>query len=278
MSPALDPLVIVERARRRLLERPPSSRAVHEARKSLRRARAILKLGGGSAMEKNCLQAGDACRRAALALAPLRETRVFAVTMENLLERRADDISRSARVFGRDCAVRARRAEASALAGGADFRRALAALRACPRALGPDSFERAVEGTLEDGLRRSYRRSRQAARAARSSPKKGRFHALRKAAKCLLYELEGLRPRPRGAQAATIEALVRLTKALGDEHDLALLRRRLAQVRDGGAPGAIRRSARKRLRRLRVRALGIAKGLFSKKPNAFAAQYRSDII
>lgn len=273
-SPKLDPWTDVERARRRLKERPPSSRAVHEARKNLRRARAVLKLGRGSAVEKNCLRADAACRRAALALAPLRDARVFADTLENLLERRGDDLSRSARAFGRNHAVRARLAEASALAGGAAFRRALAALRACPRA--PDSFERTVESTREDSLRRTYRRGRRAARGARSSRKKGRFHALRKAAKCLYYELEWLTPRPHGSRAATIEGLGRLTKALGDEHDLALLRRRLPRLRGGGAPGAIRRIARKRLRHLRRRALGIAKELFSKKPNDFVlrAVYR----
>ena len=270
----LDPLTDVERARRQLGKRPRSSRAVHEARKSLKRARAVLRLGRGSAVEKRCLGADFACRRAARALAPLRDTRVFAGTLEKLLERGTEDLSRKDRAFGRDLVVRARRAEASALADGAAFRRAKAALRACPRGLGPGSFGRAISASLEDGLRRSYRRSRRAYRAARSSPEKGRFHAIRKAAKRLLYELERLTPRPRGARGVKIEALRRLTKVLGDEHDLALLRRRLNRCPGEGAPAAIRRLARKRQRRLLRRALGIAKALFSEKPAVFAATLR----
>lgn len=266
----MNPLTDVERALRWLRKSPPSGRAVHEARKSLKRARAVLKLGRGSAVGKGSVRADNACRRAARALAPLRDDRVFAVTLEMLLERGADDLSRAARALGRDLALRARRAEARALADGAAFRRAKAALRACPRAVAPDLFERAVSASLEGGLRKSYRRGRRAYRAARSDPGQGRFHALRKQAKRLLHELERLPPRPRGARAAALEALRRLAKVLGDEHDLTLVRCRLARAPDGGAPAAIRRFARKRQRRLRRRALVLAKGLFAERPASFA--------
>ncbi|MDD5304514.1 MAG: CHAD domain-containing protein [Elusimicrobia bacterium] len=266
----MNPLTDVEAALRWLRKRPASSRGVHEARKSLKRARAVLKLGRSSSVERQSVLADDACRRAARALAPLRDDRVFAVTLEALLARGADDFSREARALGRDLALRARRAEARALARGAAFRRARAALRACARVLAPDVFARAVSASLEDGLRESYRRGRRAYRAARSDPGKGRFHALRKRAKRLLHELEGLTPRPRGARGATLEALRSLTKVLGDENDLALLRRRLARAPDGGAPAAIRRYARKRQRRLRRRSLVLAKRLFAERPASFA--------
>ncbi|MBI2788528.1 MAG: hypothetical protein HYX59_07600, partial [Elusimicrobia bacterium] len=72
----MDPFHDVERARGWLRRKPPSSRAVHEARKSLRRARAVLRLGRGTAVAADCARASAACRRAARALAPLRDERV----------------------------------------------------------------------------------------------------------------------------------------------------------------------------------------------------------
>jgi CHAD domain-containing protein len=88
----MNPMADVERARRWLTRSPPSSRAVHEARRRLRRARAVLKLGRGTAVERECARAGAACRRAARALAPLRDARVFAETLEDLLSRGGADL------------------------------------------------------------------------------------------------------------------------------------------------------------------------------------------
>lgn len=263
----MNPLTDADRALRWLRRGPPSSRAVHEARKSLKRARAVLKLGRGTAVEAECARADSACRRAARALAPLRDEHVFAVTLENILERAADDLPREARAFGRTLGLRSRRTEARALAGGAAFGRAKAALRACPRGLGL-AFARTVSASFEDGLRRSYRRARRAYRDARSSPGQARLHALRKAAKRLLHELERLAPRARGSRGEMISGLRGLADVLGDENDLALLRLRLAA--DGGASAAIRRFAHKRQRRLRRRALRLARGLFSGRGRSVA--------
>lgn len=269
----MNPLADVDRALRWLRRKPASSRAVHEARKSLKQARAVLKLGRGSAVEAQCDRADLACRRAARALAPLRDDHVYAVTLENLLLRGAGELSREARAFGRNCSLRSRREEARALAGGVAFGRARAALRACPRVLGA-AFARTVRATFQDGLRRSHRRVRRAYRDARSAPGKDRFHALRKAAKRLLHELERLPPRSRGPRAASIAAFRRLTDVLGDENDLALLRRRLTRAPDGGAPAEIRRFARKRQRRLRRRALGVAKRMFPKHGRGAARDWK----
>ncbi|MDP3542170.1 MAG: CHAD domain-containing protein, partial [Elusimicrobiota bacterium] len=133
-----------------------------------------------------------------------------------------------------------------------------AALRACPREPGPAAFDRAVAPALARGLEKSLRRARRGYRAARASPGTRRFHALRKRSKALLFELEALAARERRPRAAAIAELRRLAKVLGREHDLSVLRERL-----DGAPPALLRLARRRRRKLRRRALVLAKGLFS---------------
>ncbi|MCR4294593.1 MAG: CHAD domain-containing protein, partial [Elusimicrobia bacterium] len=125
---------------------------------------------------------------------------------------------------------------------------------------GPAAFDRAVGPALGKGLRRSVRRARRGYRAARAAPGKRRFHALRKRSKALLLELEALGPRAGGAES--IAELRRLSKVLGREHDLSVLRERLGREA-GGAPAAVLRLARRRQRKLRRRGLVLAKGLFS---------------
>lgn len=255
----MNPLNEVARARRWLAKRPASSRSVHEARLSLKRARAVLRLGKGTAVEAPCERSRAACRRAARALGPLRDERMAAQTLEEILARRARKLPPRAVERGRALAERERRAESRGLARGAALRRARALLSAVPRAPGPAEFDRAVRPALGVGLRRSLRRARKGYRAARASPGKRRFHALRKRSKTLLLELEALGPG--AARAAALADLRRLGKLLGREHDLSVLRERLGRE----APAAVLRLARRRRRKLRRRALVLAKSLFSRR-------------
>lgn len=252
----MNPLSEVERARRWLAKRPASSRSVHEARLCLKRARAVLRLGKGTPVEASCERARAACRRAGRALGPLRDERMVAETLEGLA---AKKLPREARDRVVALARRGRRAEARALSRGTALRRARAALNDVPLVPGPAAFDRAVGPALEEGLARSLRRARRGFRAARAAPGKRRFHALRKRSKALLHELEALGPR--AGSAAALEDLRRLTRVLGREHDLSVLRERLDREA-GGAPACVLRLARRRQRKLRRRALVLAKGLY----------------
>ena len=262
----MDPVADVVRARRWLERLPPSSRAVHEARKRLRRARSVLRLGRGTPVGRECERAGAACRRAARALAPMRDARVFAETLEELLARKGGELSAPAAARARALAVRARRSEARSLAQGAALRRAKSALGRRPRGPAPAAFDRAVEPTLKRALRKAYRRARRDLRAVRSAPLNDRFHALRKDSKALLHELEETRPR-----SEALPRLRRLNDLLGREHDLAMLLVRLGRRKDGAEIG---RLARRRRRRLRRRALALAGDLYSRHGRNVALKKR----
>lgn len=80
---------------------------------------------------------------------------------------------------------------------------------------------------LKRGLRRSYRNSRRAFITARQQPGEDNLHEWRKQSKYLWYQLLVMKPAwPAGIEQWD-KALHTLTQALGDNHDLIVLRRTL---------------------------------------------------
>ena len=163
--------------------------AVHEARKSTKRARAVLALVGGDRVPAGRV------RDAARALAPLRDADVL---------RALADRHRLEAPPPVEAPIRAA-AAAAALDHLAEARRSL------PTARLSSSVEE-----LWASVARSWRRARRAER------QEADLHELRKASKRVLHQLEvvaELRPGTRPL-AAALEAL---QEDLGDHHDLVLL-------------------------------------------------------
>jgi CHAD domain len=84
---------------------------------------------------------------------------------------------------------------------------------------------------------RVYRRGRQALAAVRQKPTVEFIHEWRKQAKYLRYQLDLLRPLAPTALTPLAKTIDRLGDLLGDDHDLAVLRREVA-----GRPRAIWRA------------------------------------
>jgi CHAD domain-containing protein len=123
---------------------------------------------------------------------------------------------------------------------------------------------------LGSGVRRVYRTGRRAFRAVQSSPSTENLHELRKQAKYLWHVLEILEPVSASARKPEGRAR-RLSRCLGEDHDLAVLVGRLRRRRDQ-SPGteAILRLARRRQARLQSEALALSARLFRDKPSEFA--------
>jgi CHAD domain-containing protein len=83
-----------------------------------------------------------------------------------------------------------------------------------------DGFE-----ALEPGLARTYRRGRKAMRQASADPASENFHDWRKRVKDLWHALQILRPAAPGRMKPLAKRTHDLSDLLGDDHDLAELRR-----------------------------------------------------
>jgi CHAD domain-containing protein len=198
------------------VERDPA-RAVHEYRKSIRRARAIVRLARPLVSPRRYQHLDDELRQAVLDTSFLRDAEVLAGTVEVLPRR--DDLAAAiddlrARLLSQQASATTPEAVREVLARGTS-RTALLPMRfarALPARLAWDDVERA--------LRASYRRVRSARRVAIDTRADEDIHRWRKRTKELRYQLEALEPGDQPHE----RALGELAKALGLITDLMILR------------------------------------------------------
>lgn len=198
----------------------PRDEAIHDARKRLKRVRALLQLVR-PVVKKSLRRSEDATLRdVARPLSELRDVKVLIETLEKVAQ---------------DDAVASVRHELTDRKRALDEQNPLdAAMASIKKALRRVSDWTAVPnrwGSVGKGLRRTYRRARRAYAAAVREPTVEKRHEWRKQAKCLRYQLEVLRPLgPETLDELVIQA-EKLGELLGDDHDLAVLRQTLLSER-----------------------------------------------
>jgi hypothetical protein len=252
---------------------------VHETRKAIKRVRALLKLlrgelqNGGDAIRY--ARENDALRNCASRLAGARDAEVMLGTLDALLRDHPKRLARSAAVRGlRNQLLTERETAATHAIRDPGVRgEVLSELRAVRARV--ERWELRERGfkPIAPGLERIYRQGRAGLRSARRRGSVTALHTWRKRVKELRYAAEALdrggkpfKPARRIARRAD-----RLGEMLGEEHDLALLERR---VRKRSRHFAGERKTRKRLlrliarrrRQLRKRALRDGERLYRRKP------------
>ncbi len=200
------------------IEQPaPSDDGIHEARKALKRARAILRLLRDGVGDASYRPINILCRDAGRMLSPLRIGAVLQETLLGLLHEQPDLAPILAPLQQRaiqDHALRVEQANNEGLfpkAAGLLIE-AQAALHALP-----------AEGealAVFSGLQRTYRRGRREWLLCQQQPSAHHFHLWRKRVKYLRHQMEVLQfVRPALLQGY-VEELVTLSRLLGRQHDL----------------------------------------------------------
>jgi CHAD domain-containing protein len=228
--------------------------AVHEARKDIKRLRALVRLVQADPSWNRRLR--DTARR----LAGRRDADVLLETLDALVKDGAVS-KKSVRGLRKELAAEAGREADDAQIALAQAE--LAVARGEIDALAPkkDSFT-----ALRPGLQQIYGDGRSAYRTARKKPTDENLHEWRKRVKDLWYSaliLHSAWPAMMSELAA--EAHV-LSELLGEDHDLAMLTERAS----GKKHKELRRAIAKRRRRLKKRALKLGKRLYSEKPKGFS--------
>ncbi len=288
----------------------PDEKAVHEARKALKRLRSLLRMLEPALGNDTLARETTALREVAQRLAGARDSKVILATLDALLERHPRKLAVSDVQRLREHLAREHELIRERTIGDAGTRAlALGALRTCRARVQAWQLPASPELELvEPGVRRLYGQGRKRLRRVRRG--KGdqmiAMHEWRKRVKDLRYVSEmlrrrehahalhgaaGKRARRRRAQAQqqarylrdTARAADDLGEVLGEDHDLAVL----AQlVRAHGAKGAqprLRRGPRRRLqkaitrRRRKLRALALRDGrrLYARRPAKFLARIRA---
>lgn len=239
--------------------------AVHEARKDVKKTRALLRLCRGDLGDATYRQENRELRDAGRELSVVRDADVLGDTVDGLSERYAGQIA-----AGTFDAVR-ERLRADEVPGPSVDDSVGAARARLARVLGR------VEGWTLEGtgtssvakhLERSYSRGRRAFERAAGDRSDERLHEWRKRVKDLRYQQQLLRdawPEVIGAQAKAAKALADL---LGDDHDLAVLDER---VRACGLPvDEVRALIARRRIELQDAAFRLGERVYAEPPKRFA--------
>ena len=258
-------------ALRALERRPLSDKAVHSARKSLKKARAMLRLLRPSMGDEAYHRENAALRDIARPLSEVRDARILLEALERLLRGRR----RRNRPLGLVDLQRLLRREQGAirsrLRGSRTFARQLDALREAHRRVRHWRLDRKGWSVLAAGLTRVYGQARRAFTRARADPVAASLHEWRKQTKYLWHQLQILTPL--GATVAQrAERAHRLTDALGEDHDLWVLRNVVAaRVSSDAARQELFHLIDQRSRQLRARAFTLGRQVYADAGTAFEA-------
>jgi CHAD domain-containing protein len=204
--------------------------AVHDARKSLKKARSLLRLGRAALhpVERRCANA--AFRAAAQELGARRDADVMSHALDDLAARYTGHVPHATfeaireRLDERRAAMREQGSERdSGEQVSQDLRAAL--MRIEDWQLREGGWD-----PIGDGLRRGYRRGRTAFQRARVEPTVENLHDWRKRVKDLWYHLRWLGPILPATMSGHAQDAHHLSELLGDDHDLAVLRESLNRV------------------------------------------------
>jgi CHAD domain-containing protein len=238
-------------------------KAVHGARKDLKKARALLRLARPDLPKKAYAPENAALREVAHALSAAREADVLVDTMDALAERLVGQVPEPEiaalreRVGGLAAAARGDGDDAAGTGASQDaLEQALERARVLP-------FDKCDDDTLRAGSVTAYARGHAAFATARRETTPENLHDWRKRVKDLWYHQRLLRdawPAVFGAQADEADVLAKL---LGDDHDLAELAVVLPDEPEVLAAIAVRRGE------IQAEAWRVGRRLYAEKPKAF---------
>jgi CHAD domain-containing protein len=265
----------IEAARQELMgPRLPSDAAIHHARQSVKRARATLRLLRASIGSRAYRRADKALQAAAAPLRAVRDAMVVLDILEDLRRRRSA-IRTSTTSFGRAEQQRlaARYAALHVTLDVSASVRDLAAMVEYARLL-------TVTGHgLTDalvGARRTYAKGRTAFVTVRRHPSDDDFHAWRKQAKYLFYQLQLLRNHNRVCIGMALRQAQRLSDLLGDYHDLTVLQEQIRKKREKvltkAGSATLSATIGSRLAKLRKQSMALGAQLYRRRPERFVSQ------
>jgi CHAD domain-containing protein len=257
----------------------PRDEAVHEARKSFKKVRAVLRLVRPQIGEKAYRQENICFRDAGRPLTEVRDAKILVEALDRLAEHFKENIA--GRSFG-------------------DVRKGLQHnLRAVRRRVLDEQNAFAVVGeavrqarerikgwtdvpnrwsAVGKGLKGVYRRAYEAFGDSAADPTVEKLHEWRKQTKYLGYQLEVLRPLWPERMGELANETDRLGESLGDDHDLAVLRQLLTddpgRFGDGGDVEVLLALIDRRRAELEQEAMLLGRRFFQDRPQEFARRLK----
>lgn len=252
-----------------------SDKDVHAARKAIKRARATLRLLRPALTASAFKSTNAMLRDAARPLAHVRDAKALLDTMGSLRDYFADtancvapqDLERQLRAQKQK-----RRREIMQNRKLVDTLRR--SLRKVAREVGRWSLDDDDWAVLGPGMKRIYRSGLKALTRASAEPSDECLHEWRKQVKHLWHALQIIEPVRPGVIGEMADQAHKLADYLGDDHDLAVLRAKVAARADDGDEAGRALLALIDMRRhdLQDRALTVGERLYVQRPKRFVAR------
>lgn len=259
---------------RRMTAKRLTDASVHETRKSIKRARAALRLLRPGMDAADYQTENVTLRDAGRTLSPLRDAKSLLEAFEAFASRHATPLS-AVDIAPLRRALRARRARARRTFADTpgELHSGIQLVEACRQRTRRQDLARIEPELLVDGLRRIYRKARKTFAEARTTQSSQALHEWRKQVKYLRTASMALGAAGANYLQKIAEGAKRLADLLGDDHDLYALRTALRDA-DVDAPTAETMNALIVSRRAKLQARAIDRGsrLFDTKSKRFMAK------
>jgi CHAD domain-containing protein len=253
------------------------AKAVHEARKSVKKSRALLRFLRGSMPPQQRRRENAVLRDAARGLSGVRDADVMVGTVDRLSDAFAGQVPERTFLAVREKLDEARRGHSgfavdAALRSDAVQDLGSALLRAEGWQLKQGGWR-----ALKPGLRETYRRGRKAFRQAHAEPTLENLHEWRKRVKDLWYELRLLQPVCGPAVKGQAKEAGQLSDLLGDDHDLGVLSQTVTEMSGNLAVDveALQALIEHRRVELQLQAFFAGERLYAERPKAFVRRIHS---
>ena len=248
-----------------------SDKAIHEARKSIKKVRAVLQLVGE---DVDAGRAVKELRRAGRLLSPLRDANAVMSSARALCARERSALSAKMCSALHDRLAREKVRLTRVARHDRVNDEAAESLRKAQRSVKGCDWKKVGISVFAAEIRRSYKNARRAMRQARDANTSDDFHAWRKRVKTLWYALRLVerRMQPLGRR---LTALDRLQTWLGEDHNLLVLRTPFIMGPRVAGVGAVKGLAERRQQELRRKALRLGARQFGHKPKEFAREFFS---
>ena len=246
-------------------------KAVHEARKAIKKERSLLRFARPAMKPKTRKRVNAELREVARSLSGARDAAVMVQALDTLSERYSGQLP--ATTFD---PIRQHLDSSSARTNGSPRDKSLAAKAAEELGtirLGVDDWVLRVGGwkAIERGLLRSFKRGRKAFRRVRRSHSAEAWHEWRKRVKDLWYQERLLAPTCGPTVRGQAKEAHRLADLLGDDHDLVVLREALTHgaMSVPADVDAVVNLLDHRRAELQAQALHTGARIYSESPKAF---------
>jgi CHAD domain-containing protein len=252
-------------------------KAVHAARKAVKKERSLLRLARGSIGDRRRRQENDALRQTARGLSAARDAEALLATLDDLSERYAGQLPEQTFTAVRAPFERRRDAQREQLGGSDLTTRAAAELSAVRARIDDWKLTKGGWSALEAGLARSYRDGRAAFEGIQAQRSAADWHQWRKRVKDLWYQERLLSAVAGPACAGQAKDAHRLADLLGDDHDLVVLRQALTgeASRTAADLDAVAALIDHRQQELRRQALQLGARVYAEKPKPFVRRMRA---